>query len=88
MCHLQKSLLPRLKSWIRRVVLDEEDASDLDKSIEEKPTLAEEATAAAKAAAAAAADVAKACQDMLMTKNEGVFLLNALYMHNISFAGY
>lgn len=66
----KKSLLPRLKSWIRRVVLDEEDASDLDKSIEEKPTLAEEATAAAKAAAAAAADVAKACQDMLMTKNE------------------
>ncbi|KAL9243153.1 hypothetical protein vseg_017077 [Gypsophila vaccaria] len=64
---LKKSIIPRLKSWIRWVVLDEEDS--LERSVG-TPSLAEEAAAAAKAAAAAAADVARASQEMLVTKNE------------------
>ncbi|KDO69669.1 hypothetical protein CISIN_1g009434mg [Citrus sinensis] len=64
----KKSLIPRLKSWIRKVVLEEEDDSE-NKSIA-KPSLAEEAAAAAKAAAAAASDVAKASQELLNSKNE------------------
>ncbi|KAL9439208.1 hypothetical protein AB3S75_024794 [Citrus x aurantiifolia] len=65
---IKKSLIPRLKSWIRKVVLEEEDDSD-NKSVA-KPSLAEEAAAAAKAAAAAASDVAKASQELLNSKNE------------------
>ncbi|KAL9434223.1 hypothetical protein AB3S75_028950 [Citrus x aurantiifolia] len=65
---IKKSLIPRLKSWIRKVVLEEEDDSE-NKSIA-KPSLAEEAAAAAKAAAAAASDVAKASQELLNSKNE------------------
>lgn len=58
-----------MKSWIRKVVLDEED--DPTRKTNLKPSLAEEAAAAAKAAAAAAADVAKASQEMLNSKSEG-----------------
>lgn len=54
----KNSVIPRLKSWIRRVFLDEEDA--IEKRTAGKPSLAEEAAAAAKTAAVAAADVAKA----------------------------
>lgn len=50
--------------------MDDENA--VGKELAGKPSLVEEAAAAAKAAAAAAADVAKASQDMLITKNEGV----------------
>ncbi|KAH9720199.1 peroxisomal membrane protein PEX14 [Citrus sinensis] len=64
----KKSLIPRLKSWIRKVVLEEED--DSEKKSNAKPSLAEEAAAAAKAAAAAASDVAKASQELLNSKNE------------------
>ncbi|CAO2819081.1 unnamed protein product [Amaranthus hypochondriacus] len=64
----KNSVIPRLKSWIRTVVLDDENA--VGKELAGKPSLVEEAAAAAKAAAAAAADVAKASQDMLITKNE------------------
>ncbi|GMY24935.1 peroxisomal membrane protein PEX14 [Fagus crenata] len=66
---IKNSIVPRLKSWIRKVVLEEEN--DLVKKIDSKPSLAEEAAAAAKAAAAAAADVAKASQEMLNSRNEG-----------------
>jgi len=65
---IKNSIVPRLKSWIRKVVLEEEN--DLVKKIDSKPSLAEEAAAAAKAAAAAAADVAKASQEMLNSRNE------------------
>ncbi|XP_021901219.1 peroxisomal membrane protein PEX14 isoform X2 [Carica papaya] len=65
---LKKAIIPRLKSWIRRVVQEEEN--DLVKKANAKPSLAEEAAAAAKAAAAAAADVAKASQEMLNSKTE------------------
>ncbi|XP_022726854.1 peroxisomal membrane protein PEX14 [Durio zibethinus] len=64
---IKNAIIPRLKSWIRKVVLEEEN--DHAKS-NAKPSLAEEAAAAAKAAAAAAADVAKASQEMLNSKNE------------------
>ncbi|OMO81461.1 hypothetical protein CCACVL1_12406 [Corchorus capsularis] len=65
---IKNAIIPRLKSWIRKVVLEEE--YDHAKKRDAKPTLAEEAAAAAKAAAAAAADVAKASQEMLNSKNE------------------
>nr|KJB53149.1 hypothetical protein B456_008G295200 [Gossypium raimondii] len=65
---IKNVIVPRLKSWIRKVVLEEEN--DHAKKLDAKPSLAEEAAAAAKAAAAAAADVAKASQEMLNSKNE------------------
>ncbi|XVF12083.1 hypothetical protein REPUB_Repub08aG0084100 [Reevesia pubescens] len=65
---LKNAIIPRLKSWIRKVVLEEE--TDRAKKSDAKPSLAEDAAAAAKAAAAAAADVAKASQEMLNCKNE------------------
>ncbi|TXG50278.1 hypothetical protein EZV62_022802 [Acer yangbiense] len=64
---IKNSFVPRLKSWIRKVVL--EDENDIVKKTDAKPSLAEEAAAAAKAAAAAATDVAKASQEMLNSKN-------------------
>ncbi|XP_010243116.1 PREDICTED: peroxisomal membrane protein PEX14 isoform X2 [Nelumbo nucifera] len=64
----KNAVVPRLKSWIRKVVLEEEDES-VKRNLS-KPSLAEEAAAAAKAAAAAAADVARASQEMLNSKNE------------------
>ncbi|XP_057951397.1 peroxisomal membrane protein PEX14 isoform X4 [Malania oleifera] len=64
----KNAIIPRLKSWIRKVVL--EDDTDLAKKTNSKPSLEEEAAAAAKAAAAAAVDVAKASQEMLISKNE------------------
>ncbi|KAM7471312.1 hypothetical protein LguiA_009495 [Lonicera macranthoides] len=63
----KNAVVPRLKSWIRKVVLEEEDLMMESKS---KPSLAEEAAAAAKAAAASAADVAQASQEMLISKIE------------------
>ncbi|KAI3454501.1 hypothetical protein Pfo_011164 [Paulownia fortunei] len=65
----KNAMVPRFKSWIRKVVL-EEDEEGLMKKNNAKPSIAEEAAAAAKAAAAAAADVARASQEMLMTKSE------------------
>ncbi|WOH10541.1 hypothetical protein DCAR_0730010 [Daucus carota subsp. sativus] len=63
----KKAIVPRLKSWIRKVVSEEDE--DLANKTNSKPSLAEEAAAAAKSAAAAAADVARASQDMLISKN-------------------
>ncbi|GFP92343.1 peroxisomal membrane protein pex14 [Phtheirospermum japonicum] len=65
----KKTIVPRLKSWIRKVV-SEEDEEGLKKENSAKPNIAEEAAAAAKAAAAAASDVARASQEMLVTKTE------------------
>ncbi|KAJ8771778.1 hypothetical protein K2173_026955 [Erythroxylum novogranatense] len=65
---IKNTIVPRLKSWIRKVVLEEED--DVVKKSIAKPSLAEEAAAAAKSAAAAAADVAKASQELLDSKNQ------------------
>ncbi|XP_060204846.1 peroxisomal membrane protein PEX14-like isoform X2 [Lycium barbarum] len=61
------TVIPRLKSWIRKVVMEEEDEEGVVKG---RPSLAEEAVVAAKAAAAAAADVARASQAMLASKTE------------------
>lgn len=63
----KKSIVPRLKSWILKVVL-EEDADNMKTNL--KPSLAEETAAAAKAAAAAASDVSKVTQEMLLSKHE------------------
>ncbi|KAE8726555.1 Peroxisomal membrane protein PEX14 [Hibiscus syriacus] len=65
---IKKVIIPKLKLWVRKVVLEEEN--DYAKKIDAKPSLVEEAAAAAKAAAAAASDVAKASQEMLNSKNE------------------
>nr|GMN21521.1 hypothetical protein TIFTF001_048889 [Ficus carica]GMN21532.1 hypothetical protein TIFTF001_048891 [Ficus carica] len=61
------AIIPRLKSWIRKVVSEEDDSV---KKTDSKPSLAEEAAVAAKAAAVAAADVAKASREMMNSKNE------------------
>ncbi|CAI9280379.1 unnamed protein product [Lactuca saligna] len=66
----KNAVVPRLKSWIRKVVHEEDEKEDLDNETNRKPTLAEEAAAAAKAAAAAASDVARASQEMLASKTE------------------
>ncbi|KAF8037122.1 hypothetical protein BT93_B0135 [Corymbia citriodora subsp. variegata] len=65
---LKNAVIPRFKSWIRKVISDEE--SDVLKKTNAGPSLEEETAAAAKAAAAAAADVAKASQEMLNSKVE------------------
>ncbi|XP_022921771.1 peroxisomal membrane protein PEX14 isoform X1 [Cucurbita moschata] len=64
---IKNSIIPRLKSWVRKIVLEDED---IEKKINSKPSAAEEAAAAAKAAAAAASDMAKASQEMLYSKSE------------------
>ncbi|KAE8709631.1 Peroxin 14, putative isoform 1 [Hibiscus syriacus] len=56
-------IIPKLKLWIRKVVLEEEN--DHTKKIDAKPSLAEEA-----AAAAASAGNTKASQEMLNSRNE------------------
>ncbi|GAA0161749.1 primary active transporter [Lithospermum erythrorhizon] len=66
---LKKIVIPKFKSWIRKVVLEEEDEGPSTKS-NLTPTFAEEAASAAKAAAAAASDVARASQEMLLSKRE------------------
>ncbi|XP_022894943.1 peroxisomal membrane protein PEX14-like isoform X1 [Olea europaea var. sylvestris] len=67
----KNSIIPRLKAWVRKVVLEEEEGEEvLLKENNSKTSLAEEAAAAAKAAAAAASDVARTSQEMLMSKTE------------------
>ncbi|MED6144431.1 hypothetical protein PIB30_015645 [Stylosanthes scabra] len=65
---IKKSFLPRLKSWIRKIVLEEE--YDQLERTDSKLTVAEEASQAAKAAAAAAAALAKANQEILTSRSE------------------
>ncbi|KAL4584937.1 hypothetical protein LXL04_009549 [Taraxacum kok-saghyz] len=65
----KNAVVPRLKSWIKKVV-HEDEKEDVGNETDRKPTPAEEAAASAKAAAAAAADVARASQDMLASKTE------------------
>ncbi|CAE6255517.1 unnamed protein product [Arabidopsis arenosa] len=65
---IKKSLIPRFKSWVQRIMLEEE--TDPLKKADAKPSLAEEAVAAGKAASAAASDVARVSQEMMITKNE------------------
>nr|XP_018633863.1 peroxisomal membrane protein PEX14 isoform X2 [Nicotiana tomentosiformis] len=61
------TIVPRFKSWIRKVVMEGEDEKG---TVKGRPSLTEEAALAAKAAAAAAADVARASQEMLASKTE------------------
>lgn len=68
---VQNAVVPRLKSWIRKVVTEQDDSEMKENS---KPTLAEEAAVAAKAAAVAAADVARTSQELLNSKNEGGYV--------------
>ncbi|GER56846.1 peroxisomal membrane protein PEX14 [Striga asiatica] len=65
----KKTIIPRLKTWIRKVVSEEDEAGSNNEHIT-KINVALEASAAAKAAAAAASDVARASHDMLMAKSE------------------
>lgn len=71
MCFCQHTIIPRFKSWIRKVVMEEEDEKG---TLKGRPSLAEEAAVAAKAAAAAAVDVARASQEMLASKTEGLLV--------------
>jgi peroxin-14 len=61
--------VPRIKSWIKKVVSEREEQPDKEGSQSSK--VAEDAAEAAKAAAEAAALVAKASQDLLSSRNEG-----------------
>ncbi|KAK8627389.1 hypothetical protein V6N13_135001 [Hibiscus sabdariffa] len=63
---LKKLFLPRLKSWIHKVVLEEDD----DESRNSKQSLYKEAIKAAKAAAVASVDTAKASLQMLQSNKE------------------
>ncbi|KAL2456890.1 Peroxisomal membrane protein PEX14 [Abeliophyllum distichum] len=71
---LKNSIIPRLKTWIRKVVLEEEEEEEEEEGLlkknNTKTSVAEETAAAAKAAAAAASDVARTSQEMLMSKTE------------------
>ncbi|WOL01223.1 peroxisomal membrane protein PEX14-like isoform X1 [Canna indica] len=60
-------VIPRLKTWIKKVVAEESE-SEKEDTLSSK--LAEEAAEAAKAAASAAAVVAKASEELLSSKNE------------------
>ncbi|KAG1342781.1 peroxisomal membrane protein PEX14 [Cocos nucifera] len=64
---VQNVVVPKLKSWIRKVVAEETES---DKEDKQSSRLAEEAAEAAKAAASAASIVAKASQELLNAKNE------------------
>ena len=64
----QKAIVPRLKSWIHKVVFEEEEGSA--KKTDSKPSLEQEVAAAA----AAVSDVARASQEMLLSKSEGEFV--------------
>ncbi|XP_008806902.1 peroxisomal membrane protein PEX14-like isoform X1 [Phoenix dactylifera] len=61
-------VIPRLKTWIRKVVAEEKDVKKDEIS---RSGLAEGAAEAAKAAVSAAAIAAKASQELLNAKNEG-----------------
>lgn len=65
---IQKVVLPRLKSWIRRVAAEDDTSNKEENS---SKSLAEETAEAAKAAASAAAIVATASQELLNSKHEG-----------------
>jgi hypothetical protein len=68
---LQKSIVPRLKAWIRKVVDEDENLNSNDKS---KSNSAREATEAAKAATLAAVEAARASQELVIAKKEGHIL--------------
>ncbi|KAK4744360.1 hypothetical protein SAY87_010672 [Trapa incisa] len=59
----KNALIPRLKSWIRKIA--SEDENGVVRKPGSKPSATEEAAAAAKTAAEAAAQVAKASQEMM-----------------------
>ena len=61
-------VVPRLKTWIRKVVAEEKESEKEEKS---RSVLADQTAEAAKAAAMAAAVVAKASEELLSSKNEG-----------------
>lgn len=63
-------VIPRLKAWIKKVVEEEKESEEDILSSK----LAEEASEAAKAAAASAAVVAKASQELIDSKNEGLLI--------------
>ncbi|KAK9117150.1 hypothetical protein Sjap_016097 [Stephania japonica] len=67
---LKRVAMPKIKNWIRKIVLEDDEGEHSIKKTNSGPSLAEEAAAAAKSAAAAAADVARTSQDMLNSKNE------------------
>lgn len=61
--------MPRLKSWVRQIVEEEENHVPS----KAKPSLTEEAAGAAKAASASALEMSKASQELVNMKIEGRF---------------
>ncbi|KAI9087582.1 hypothetical protein K1719_030452 [Acacia pycnantha] len=76
---IKNSILPRLRSWIRKVVVEDED--DWLKGTDSKPRLVEDAARAAKETAAAAAEMAKVSQEMLASKSEERRYFQAFVSH-------
>ncbi|XVE75043.1 hypothetical protein DITRI_Ditri12bG0065700 [Diplodiscus trichospermus] len=72
---LKKFLFPRLKSWICKVVLEEDD----DKRQNSKLSLSKEVIEAAKATAAASVNAAKASLEILQLKKEEGRYLDVLF---------
>lgn len=69
----QKLLLPRLKSWIRRVVAEGDEATEL------KAKLDEETREAVKASATAVSAIAQTNQELLASKDEGILNIASLF---------
>lgn len=69
-------VIPRLKTWIQKVVAEE---NDVKKDETSRSGLAEGAAEAAKAAVSAAAIAAKASEELLNAKNEGSLMLIFLF---------
>jgi peroxin-14/E3 ubiquitin-protein ligase SIS3 len=63
--HVQKLFLPRLKSWIRKVVAEAQETADLKSKIDE------ETKEAVRASSEAVSAIAKTNQELLASKDEG-----------------
>lgn len=69
---MKNVVVPRLKSWIKKIVIEEKES---EREVKLRSVLVDQTAEAAKAAAAAAAVVAKASEELLSSKNEGFQLL-------------
>lgn len=74
---MQNVVVPRLKTWIHKVVAEEKESEKENKL---NSVLADQTAEAAKAAATAAAVVAKASEELLKSKNEGSQQLILLFL--------
>ena len=72
----QKLFLPRLKSWIRRVVAESDEAAQLKHKIDD------ETKEAVRASSEAVSAIAKTNQELLASKDEGLFNIPSQPIHH------